>query len=107
MKQRDLVIIFGSSCALVLLWIIFTLIHTSNTSTVSEVVITSVKPIPDSFDASALEKVKARMQVAPVYSLTTNVNPSPTPAVGTRPTLTPTPSQPGVTTATNSAGVQI
>ena len=105
MKQRDFVIIFGSSCALVLLWIVFTLVHTSKTSTVNDITITSVKPIPDSFDMATLEKVRGRLQVQPVYSITTNV--SPTPQASAQRSLTPTPVRPGVTTATSSAGVRI
>lgn len=109
MKQRDFVLLFGSSCIVVLAWIGFTLYNKTVTSTINENVIVSVKPITDSFDIATLERVKSKLQVQPLYSVTAPLSPTPSPVISGTPktSITPTPITPVTNAASTSAGVRI
>lgn len=106
MRQKDFVLLFGSTCIVVLAWIGVTVYNKFMSSTINEATMVSVKPITDSFDVATLDKVKGRLQIVPVYSVTTNISPSPSPQV-TRPTVTTTPGTSTIPTASASGGVQI
>ncbi|CAN5165992.1 hypothetical protein BH11PAT1_BH11PAT1_6420 [soil metagenome] len=69
MKQKDLVLLFGTSCFVVIAWIGFSLYNTKVTSTIDEAEVIEVKPIDGTFDTAALDLVRARQSIVPLYSL--------------------------------------
>lgn len=69
MKQRDILFLLISSCIVVFVWIAFTIIHNSQTSTVSEGTAQDISPIQATFDTKVIEKMKARLVVSPALTI--------------------------------------
>lgn len=85
MKQKDIIFIITSALIVVAIWIIFEIIHSSTTSTVSEKLNLQVTPIKSEFDLETIQSIKERKEVKPLYgnkiaSATPTLTPSPSPA---------------------------
>jgi len=68
MKRGDFLFLLISSVILVISWIVFTIIHQSVTSTISETVASDILPIPGTFDIQTINTLKNRPQISPVYA---------------------------------------
>lgn len=109
MKQRDILLILISVFIVTIAWIAFNVIHNSTTSTISENLTLQIIPIVPNFDNKAIEKLKARQTITPLYQFE-NQAPT-TPAATTSPivTMIPTPtisSISGTLTPTPQAATQ-
>lgn len=106
MKQKDFVLLLGSSCIVVVAWIIFSFINKTVTSTLDKTLTQTVKPIAGSFDTETLQRVRERQQVVPDYSLTTQTASATAQVTPTPRAVTPTPTPlTSEVTATQSAEV--
>lgn len=93
MRQKDLLFLILSSTFLALVWIIFTIIHTSLTSTISNTLTQQIQPINGTFDDKTLQVMQRRLQVTPQFQLqiVDTTTPSPTPTeIPTVPVVKPT-----------------
>lgn len=79
MKQRDIITILIPSFILILAWIIFSVYHSSATSTIPSVVNIQILPIKPAFDTDAISKLKQRQKVTPIYESQVRETPTPTP----------------------------
>ncbi|HEX8965556.1 MAG TPA: hypothetical protein VF820_03945, partial [Patescibacteria group bacterium] len=83
MKQKDLLFILISSTLLAIVWIIFTILHNSLSSTITQSVSQQIVPIEGRFDAKTLQTIQKRTQITPVSSIqgTDNITLTPTPTL--------------------------
>lgn len=79
MKQKDLLFLLTSSTFVVLIWIVFSILHSSLTSTISEGVAQDIAPIPGAFDTRELTSLKQRLGVTPQTGVAISPTPTPTP----------------------------
>ncbi len=98
MKQRDVLFLLASACVVVFAWIAFTIVHNSQTSTISTTTSEAIAPIEASFDTATLAKMAKRLVVNPAFTI------SPIPTISLTPSPTPTPLPP-LYVATASAKV--
>lgn len=95
MKRIDFFLILVGGTILVIAWIVFSIIHNYQTSTLSSGVITQTIPIAPNFNTNVLEKLKQRLMVSPDFNLTkisaTQAGILPTPTPTPTPALTPLP----------------
>ena len=96
MKQKDLLFILISVTFVVGLWIVFTVLHQSLTSTLSDETVIDTKPITSTFDTKTLSLLQKRTVVDPQNSVQISPTPTPTPP----PVVTSSPLQ---TTSTHLA----
>jgi hypothetical protein len=68
--QKDILYVSISSFVLVVLWIGFNLYHAYVSSTIAPDLQLQIIPIEPTFNSAAIQKIKARENVAPVYELT-------------------------------------
>lgn len=81
-KQKDLILVLGSSLILVVFWVGFNIYHAATTSTISEDLAMQVTSIDGTFDTKTLKRLKGRIQVTPAFQLivaTPTATLSPTP----------------------------
>lgn len=86
MKRKDILIILVPTFIFVVFWIIFSINHTINTSTISNVESVQIAPISSSFDKTTLNSLKKREIVTPIYEIAGGAS--------TNPLLSPTPTPP-------------
>lgn len=79
MKQKDILLILGSLSIITVAWIIFNVYHTSVASTISDAVVTQVKPISPDFDTKSINELKKRQKINPNFGFPTAGTPTPTP----------------------------
>ena len=95
MKRIDFFLILVGGTILVIAWIVFSIIHNYQTSTLSSGVITQTIPIAPNFNTNVLEKLKQRLMVSPDFNLNkisaTQAGILPTPTPTPTPALTPLP----------------
>ncbi len=86
MKQKDLV--FFTVCFFVLAvgWILFTILHSAVSSTISEAVQANIEPITPSFDTSVITALKNREKITQLANPSPVLSPSITPLI--QPTTT-------------------
>src|SRR5574338_413349 len=102
MKQKDLLFLLVSSAFLASVWIIFTILHNTLTSTISSTVNQQIQSINNSFDGKTISSLQNRKQVTPIFSIqgTDNITPTPTPTLPPVPVISPI--QSGVSTNSGS-----
>ena len=81
MKQQEILFLLGSACIVVFVWIAFTIIHNSLTSTISESVTQTIIPINPTFDTKVIDAMTKRSSVAPLYVIQPSITIAPTPFV--------------------------
>lgn len=69
MKKNDLLIILIPSLLIVILWVIFNIYHSFVTSTIPTNLNYSIQFISPDFDSKAIENIKARQVVDPIFDL--------------------------------------
>lgn len=79
MKQRDIITLLIPAFILIVVWIVFSIFHSSVTSTIPAAVNMQITPIKAIFDMDAISKLKQRQKVTPIYEGSPAVSPSPTP----------------------------
>lgn len=80
MKQRDLLFLLISSFLLVAAWVIFNIVHTNLTSTVSDTLSGQIAPIDPNFDTKTINSLKNAKQITPLYQVS-EPTPTPTPPI--------------------------
>ena|SRR5258708_4702487 len=90
MKKNDLLFILTSSCILVAVWIIFSIYHASVSTTINQTIVQEIKPINPKFNTAAVNQIKTRQQITPVYDLKTASSTAINKSVTSTPTQTPT-----------------
>lgn len=85
MRQRDLLLLLVPFFIMVVAWIIFNIYHSSATSTISDTLNIQIAPINPTFDKKAIEAIKNRDDVEPIYDLSNSTLATPIPEA------TPTP----------------
>jgi hypothetical protein len=76
MKQKDILIISILLFIFVLVWIGENIYHSAMNSTISESINRDIVPIDPNFDIKAINKLKSREKVAPLYDVE-NIAPTP------------------------------
>jgi hypothetical protein len=66
-KRGHVLFLLISVFIVVTAWVGFNIYHTYVTSTISQDLQTAIMPISPGFDTAALDKLKARKNVAPIY----------------------------------------
>lgn len=81
MKQKDILLLTIPSVFFILFWIGFGIYHYYRISTTPEVLNTQVSDISPDFNAATISGLKQRLQVEPLYQMSTTlqITPSPTP----------------------------
>lgn len=93
MKHKDILLIVIPSFLLIVVWIVFTIVHNSISSTIPQALGIQIKPITPSFDTATLESLKKRSKVQPLYQINIPeviVSPSPVPLSSSSSSLNPT-----------------
>jgi hypothetical protein len=98
MKQRDLLLLLVPFFIMVVAWVIFNIYHSSVTSTISDTLNIQIAPINPTFDKKAIEEIKNRDDVQPIYDLSNSSLATPAPTA----TPTPTATTSGLTLQTES-----
>ncbi len=85
MKHKDILLLLIPSFVLIVAWIVFSIYHSSVTSTITETVTKEILPISPIFDQDAIDAVKQKGKVAPVYEAKTKIiiEETPTPTIAT------------------------
>lgn len=69
MKQREILFLLGSIMVVVFVWIAFTLLHNTLTSTISGELTQAIVPIQPTFNTKIIEALKTRTVVKPVFTI--------------------------------------
>lgn len=92
MKYKDIIVFLGSAFFIVIAWVVFNIYHNSVVSTTSDDLTKGTAPINPNFDESAIDKLKNRIKISPIYGLatpssldSTNVTPEIPPEITTEP----------------------
>jgi hypothetical protein len=99
-QKRDFYFLLGASLILVILWVIFSIYHNLNASTISRPVEADINPIEATFKEDVITNLKNRQKITPLF--TVESSPSPSPSISASPTPIPSPTQ--SQTSTDSAG---
>lgn len=89
MKRKDFLIILIPAFIVTVLWVIFTIYHSLTTSTITDPLTVQIIPISGTFDQKAIENIKNRARIEPLYDLQAIPQISPTPSLSV--SLSPTP----------------
>lgn len=81
MKQKDLLFIFISVTLVVGLWIVFSVLHNTITSTISATTAENIIPINGTFDTKTLSALKKRANIDAQSAVLITPTPTPTPTV--------------------------
>lgn len=85
MKKKDILFLLWSAVVLVFAWVIFAIIHTLSSSTISPQTNQQIASIKPNFDTKTIDILKKRNVVNPLYDLSETLasgaalRPSPTP----------------------------
>jgi hypothetical protein len=77
MKRKDILIILASVFVFVFIWIGFNIYHNSVKSTITETVSIQISSISPNFDTTAVDKLKKRQTVTPIFQSNGTVPTSP------------------------------
>jgi hypothetical protein len=102
--QKDILYLSISSFALVVLWVGFNLYHAYVASTIAPDLQLQIVPIDPTFNSAAIQNIKQREKVAPVYQLTSSNDASSEATTPQTPATTgnPVSSQSGISIPSNS-----
>lgn len=91
MKQKDLLLLLIPFFLMVIAWVIFNIYHSSVTSTISDTLNIQIAPINPTFDKKAIEAIKNRENIQPIYDLSNSslATPRPTPTSSQTPEGSP------------------
>lgn len=78
MKQKDILYILGSIFVLVLAWTASNVYHNVVTSTIPEATSIQIVPISPSFDLQAIERLKKRQMIEPLFEIKPSISPTAT-----------------------------
>lgn len=67
MKQKDIIILLVPAAIVILIWVIFSIYHSSVSSTITPILNNQISPINPSFDVNIISKLKQREKVNPIY----------------------------------------
>ncbi len=79
MKQKDFLIILVPLFILTVLWVIFNIYHNYVTSTIKDPLSIQIIPIVGKFDTQVLNRLKGRERINPLYEISSQISPTPTP----------------------------
>ena len=91
-QQKDILFLFISTFIIVVAWIGFNLYHKMVTSTITPDLQMQIVPIDPRFDTVTIERLKKRISVTPIDTLSGTASPSaPSVTVSPSPSSSPTP----------------
>lgn len=79
MKQKDFLIILVPLFILTVLWVIFNIYHNFVTSTITDPLTIQIIPIEGKFDIQEISRLKDRERINPLYEISSQISPTPTP----------------------------
>ena len=88
MKQKDLLLLLIPFFIMVVAWVIFNIYHSRVTSTISDTLNIQITPINPTFDKKAIEAIKNRDDIEPIYDLSNSSLATPVPEVTPSPEST-------------------
>jgi hypothetical protein len=65
MKRKEAYILLLSTSVLIFAWVLFSILHSAISSTISENLNVQILPINPTFDVKTIEKLKKRVRVIP------------------------------------------
>lgn len=78
--KKDLLFLLWSGVFVVIVWVIFSILHSFTSTTISPAVMQQIAPIKSTFDVKTISAIKARDKVIPQYtSQNATASASPTP----------------------------
>ena len=77
MKQKDIIILLVPTFIVIIIWVIFSIYHSSVASTIPQALNIQITPIKPTFDTNTISKLKQRQKVNPVYEMITTGSPAP------------------------------
>lgn len=86
MKKKDILFILISGFFLIILWIGFSIYHTSITSTIPEATSIQIAPISPAFDIETIEDIKRRKRAEAILEII-KTTPTPTATTSASPTI--------------------
>lgn len=101
MKQREILFLLGSICVVVFVWIAFTILHNSLTSTISDTTSQAIQPISATFDTKIIGVMKNKLEVNPAFTIETTPGAN---KVISQTTITPSPLATGSATIASTSG---
>ncbi|OGH43066.1 MAG: hypothetical protein A3B53_03065 [Candidatus Levybacteria bacterium RIFCSPLOWO2_01_FULL_42_15] len=88
MKQKDILFIFGSTCVMVLAWILFSVYHNAVSSTIPKDLQIKIESIAPDFDTLSIKNLKQRQKITPSFE-----TPQAETAQSTQSAVLPTPAE--------------
>lgn len=83
MKRKEAYILLLSTSVLIFAWVLFSILHSAISSTISENLNVQILPINPTFDVQTIEKLKTRIRVSPENTI------GETPEASASPEVTP------------------
>jgi hypothetical protein len=80
MRQKDLIFLLVSATFLAIVWIVFTIIHNSLTSTINGSLTQQIQSIDSTFDNQTIQTLQKRQKITPktAFNGTDSFTPTPT-----------------------------
>lgn len=100
MKSKEIKLIFFSIFILVFAFIAFNIYHNSVTSTIPDTLSIKISPISPNFDLQAIEDIKKRIRISPIFELS---KPLPSPTIPLPTIFSPTASPTAIPSSTEGA----
>lgn len=80
MKQKDFLFFLISICIIIVAWVSFSVYHSSITSTIPESLMVQINPIAPQFSTAAIDKLKKRQKIIPLYFVENSPPPQASPS---------------------------
>ena len=90
MKQQQVLFILGITFIVILTWIVFSILESAMSSTISKTLSVQIASIPSTFNMKVIDEVKSRQEI-PAVNAVAQVSPEPSPTLTPTPTLLITP----------------
>lgn len=90
MNQKDLIKLLTFASIAVFAWIVFNVLHSRLSTTISEEVSMQISPITPSFNTQDVSLLKNRLQIQPILQLGNNASTTPTPTTPVQTLTVPT-----------------
>ncbi len=69
MKRKDILILLIPTCIIIFCWVIFNIYHNYITSTIPATLGAQIQSITPNFDMNAINNIKGREAITPLYDL--------------------------------------
>src|SRR5438045_7861635 len=90
-RQREIVILLISIFIVVVVWVGVSIYHNAHASTINDTLSQEIIPISPNFNTAALERLKKRTYIDPIYTFSTKINTSDNIVASSSSRITPIP----------------